>query len=394
MKKLIKHSLVASALSLCFAANAEVRINGFANLVAGTAGSDESFLGYDDEISFDAESLFSLQISGDINEKMSATGQIVARGANDYEAEFEWAYIAYKLSDKATLTAGRFRLPLFTFSASKDVGYSHHWINPPSAVYDVPFNNLDGVKADYATYAGDWEFNFTGAFGTFDNIINNGALTGARTIGNNTVLFSAEAIYDAWKLRGVVGRTTTTINLLEAQDVQAQQLGAAFDTIAQLGLVELANSLKVDEDTGEFLGVSIQYDNFDWFFGAEMTTIDVADSFTNADDAYFLTLGKRFGKWTPSITYESLESDGTVKNSGLIAGLGALPLPAEVIGQLQAAAVGSQLTQEEKYNVVSLTMRYDLDTSIALKADISKISDDVSDANDATTIRFAVNYVF
>ena len=83
MKTLLKHSLIASALALCFATNADVRINGFANLVAGTAGSDESFLGYDDEISFDAESLFSLQISGDINDKMSATGQIVARGAND-----------------------------------------------------------------------------------------------------------------------------------------------------------------------------------------------------------------------------------------------------------------------------------------------------------------------
>ena len=105
-------------------------------------------------------------------------------------------------------------------------------------------------------------------------------------------------------------------------------------------------------------------------------------------------MGKRLGKWTPSITYESLESDGTVKNTGLIASLAALPLPPEVIGQLQGAAVGSQLAQEEKYNVVSFTMRYDLDTSIALKADISKVSDDVSDANDATTIRFAVNYVF
>jgi hypothetical protein len=394
MKTLLKHSLIASALALCFATNADVRINGFANLVAGTAGSDESFLGYDDEISFDAESLFSLQISGDINDKMSATGQIVARGANDYEAEFEWAYIAYKLSDKTTLTAGRFRLPLFTFSASKDVGYSHHWINPPSAVYDVPFNNLDGVKADYSTYAGDWEFNFTGAFGTFDSTINNGALTGARSIGNNTVLVSAEAVYDAWKLRGVVGRTSTSIDLLEAENAQAQQLGVAFETIAQLGLIELADSLKVDEDTGEFIGVSLQFDNFDWFFGAEVTTIDVADSFTNADDAYFITLGKRFGKWTPSITYESLESDGTVKSASLIAGLSALPLPADVIAQLQGAAIGSQLAQEEKYDVVSLTMRYDLDTSIALKADISKISDDVSVANDATTIRFAVNYVF
>lgn len=394
MKHIFKASLLVASISVGLNANADVRINGFANLIGGITGSDESLLGYTDEIGFDSQSLFALQVSADVNEKMSATGQIVARGSNDYEAEFEWAYISYKFSDKTMLTAGRFRLPLFNFSASKDVGYSHHWISPPSAVYEVPFNNLDGVKVDYATYAGDWEFNFTGAGGTFDSTIADGALAGTRSIGNNTLLFSAEAIYESWKVRGVLGRTTTTINLLEAESPVVQSLGAAFEGIAQLGLTDLSAALKVEDDTGEFWGVSLQYDNFDWFFGAEVTSIDVTNSFTNPDDAFFVTLGKRFGKWTPSLTYESFESSGEVKNAAEIAGLAALPLPPEVVGQLQAAAIGSQLAQQDEYTITSLTLRYDLDTSIALKFDFSRYSDDVNSQADANLLRFAINYVF
>ena len=107
-------------------AQAEVRINGFANLIGGMTSSEDSLYGYSDSINFSEESLFAIQVSGDINDKMTATGQMVARGENDYDAEFEWAYITYQATDNVSITGGRLRLPLFNYSSSLDVGYSYH----------------------------------------------------------------------------------------------------------------------------------------------------------------------------------------------------------------------------------------------------------------------------
>ena len=59
-----------------------------------------------------------------------------------------------------------------------------------------------------------------------------------------------------------------------------------------------------------------------------------------------------------------------------------------------AVVVGLQQTFVDEYDVVSLSLRYDLDTNVALKADVSKSSNDVNSAEDANLLRFAVNYVF
>ena len=50
------------------------------------------------------ESVFALQLTADLQEKLSATAQIVARGENDFDADFEWAYITYEFSDELQLS--------------------------------------------------------------------------------------------------------------------------------------------------------------------------------------------------------------------------------------------------------------------------------------------------
>ena len=87
------------AIALCAALTttttfAEVRINGFASIVGGkTMDDDTTLYGYDNDLSFKNESVFALQLSADLQDKLSATAQIVARGETDFNTEFEWAYL-------------------------------------------------------------------------------------------------------------------------------------------------------------------------------------------------------------------------------------------------------------------------------------------------------------
>lgn len=373
MKNLSKTLLLLSTVG--FGAQAEVRINGFANMIGGITSSDDVLYGYEDDISFDRESLFALQVSGDINDNMTATGQIVARGENDYDAEFEWAYITYNVSDKVSISAGRLRVPLFKYSASKDVGYSYHWINAPRAVYDVPFNNLEGFRVDYADYVGDWEYNLQIAAGTVKGDTNFGPLE-----ASNTLFITGEVQRDWFKARLVAGRGKTTLN--------APLVSTAADALAAIS-PELANDLSLNDDTGLFLGLGLDADFYDWFVSTEFTNIDVEDSFSPEDNAFYVTAGMRIGKFTPSVTYEKLDGQGDIRFIDQVANLPAQAQP--TAGYLVTAV---QQAAFDEYDVVTLGVRYDMDTNVALKADISRYTNDVDGTSDANLLRFAVNYVF
>jgi hypothetical protein len=377
MKKLLALSTLTLA---CFAANAELRINGFANLVGGITPSDETLYGYEDKISFNSESLFAIQISGDINDKMTATGQLVARGNNDYDPDFEWAYLTYQATDRVSISAGRLRLPLFKYSASKDVGYSYHWVSAPRVVYDVNFNNLDGMRLDYSNYAGDWEYNLQFGFGTVSNDLNT-AVGPARLEVKDTLLISAEAIYNYLKLRA--SYVTSKASL--ANTTIDNTIGA----LRQAGLDALANNIAFDEDTATFTGLGIEYDTFNWFVGGEWTEIEVQDSFNPTNTSFYLTAGFRSGNWTPSVTYEKQDVNNPLKFIDQV-----LSLPAQIQPVANAVVVGLQQPFVEEYSVMSIGIRYDLDTNVALKADLAKYSDDINDLRDTNLMRFAVNYVF
>ena len=379
MNKLNKNlSVIAVAVLATFQAQAEIRINGFANLTAGITSSDETLYGYDDSISFASQSLFAIQVSGDINDKVTATGQIVARGNNDYAADFEWAYFTYQAADHISVSAGRLRAPLFRYSASSDVAYSYHWVVAPQSVYDVPFNNIDGVRVDYSGYTGDLEYTFQLTAGKIESDFILSGASSSLTV-DNTIGLSGDFVYNNWKFRGVylTGKTTFDIPDLEP----------TFGLLSQLS-ADLSEQLRARDDTGVFYGGSIEYDAFDWFVAGEYTAVEVENSFYPDEVNYYVTAGFRTGKWTPFITYEKSDLNNTPKFLSDISGLPAAFQP----GATQIV-VGTQQLAVSENNTISVGTRYDLETNIALKADVVKQSDDIGDL-DSTLIRFAVNYVF
>ncbi len=377
MRKLFVFSAVALAVST--SAQAEVRINGFANLVTGMASSDDTLYGYDENFSFDQQSLFAIQLSGDVNDKITATGQLVARGSDNYDVDFEWAYMTYSATDNLSVSAGRLRLPLFRYSASLDVGYSYHWVAPPESVYGVPFNNLDGVRVDYSNYSGDLEYNLQLSYGTIDTDFDVEGQSG-NIRANNVMTATADVTYGNFKARGVVGRADTTFNV------------PAFSPFLA-GLTQIApalsNLVNADDDLATFTGIGLEYDNFNWFVSGEITEVSIDDSFYIDSVNYYLTAGIRVDKFTPFVTAEWTDADQDIK---FLDKVNSFPEPYK--SQAAAIVTGLQLPFIEKSNSYSVGVRYDWNTNVALKADLTKFDSDINDADDASLVRFAVNYIF
>lgn len=75
-----------------FASNAfaNVKINGFLSAHAGLNLNKQSeVFGYDNDLSFNPDSLAGLQFSYPISNELDTTVQLVARGQNDFEIDVE-----------------------------------------------------------------------------------------------------------------------------------------------------------------------------------------------------------------------------------------------------------------------------------------------------------------
>lgn len=384
-RTLLSTAIIAAALSTPFAANADIRINGFANFVAGaTTNDNESLNSYDGDIDYSNDSLFALQVSGDINSKMTATAQVIARGNNNYNAELEWAYVSYAGDNDMTYTAGRFRMPLFAYSASLDVGYSYHWLTAPQLVYSVPYRNMDGIKINKAFSGFGFDYNLA---------LSHGSVTG-ETLGNTltvdkTTLLSLEATDFEWTARAVYGVGDVTLDM-SGNDPTIQQLAQFNEAVTAYGFGQLGDNLIIQEDKGTFIGASLFYDNSKFFAGAEYTVTDLENSFSAQDTSYYVTGGYRFGDWTTALTYESSESDGDINYGNDINTLASID---ENAFQLALFAVGIQAAQASDLESITATLRYEAAPSTAVTLESNHFEDKLTNET-ATLVRLGVSYVF
>jgi hypothetical protein len=172
MMKKLYWLLTVNCILFTGASYGEINLSGFTSINAGKVLSGSgvpqydippTFLAdypivssYDEDVSFKPESLFGLQISADLADGLSVTGQLVARGANDFDAKIEWAYLSYEINENWTVQAGKKRLPLFYYSDFYDVGYAYVWMRPPADNYTWQIFNYNGVNALYSGEIGDW----------------------------------------------------------------------------------------------------------------------------------------------------------------------------------------------------------------------------------------------
>lgn len=154
----------------------DLRIDGFISVVAGTTlneGNDRSqsdgkarFTAdsptagvYDGDFDLNPDSIYGLQVSTELGQNLSVTGQITGTGGEDFGARVSWAYISYAFSDDWTINAGRQRIPFFLYSDFLDVGYAYHWMRAPTET-QVIFDSIDGLQLTWQGTAGDWDSRF------------------------------------------------------------------------------------------------------------------------------------------------------------------------------------------------------------------------------------------
>ena len=110
---------------------------------------------------FNPNTLAGIQLTGKITDQFNAVIQLVADGDDTngnkaYRPDVPWAFLRFRLNQNAEWRVGRFRLPLFLYSKTQQVGFTYPWVFLPNEVYRIaPFENINGYESIYSINLGN-----------------------------------------------------------------------------------------------------------------------------------------------------------------------------------------------------------------------------------------------
>ena len=354
---------------------AEVALNGFASVKAGTTfGNNDTLYSYTDEVDFKPESLFAIQAQSDLGDQVSVTAQLMAKGNKDFNSEFAWAFVTYQATEHVRINAGRIRVPFYKYSDYLDVGYAYDWARTPRSVYDVPFDSMDGASAIISSTLGDWQSNIQLNVGAFNgNVSVEGVQSPAKM--QNILGGSWELNNDWFSTRVAYFQADVTIN--------STALDPLLAGLTQYGFANVAKNIDFADDRGSFFGIGFGIDKQDWLINAEFTKVEIDHSFMAQRDSWFASVGHRVGVWTPYVSYEVNrdKSDPSIYST----------IP--TVHPLRPLVAGLVDSQEDNTKVYNIGFKYDFHSSAAFKAELTKADNTLTNKT-TTLLTLGVDLVF
>ena len=373
-KKIWAPSLLALAIASPAMAS-DLNINGFLSVGASMLDKDDaSIAGADNQGGFKNDTILGLQISKQVNDKTTVTGQLVSRGSDDYSTEAAWAFVTYAANDDLDLRMGRLRVPAFYYSDFLEVGYTYNSIRPAEEVYRIPFSSIDGVdlaqrfssgdidgtvQIYYGRYQGDFESNGTVYDADFRNVT---GISVSANMGN----FGSRLSYNQGELN--LGSPAPA-----GTDLAVVQGTANF---LASGDLNAAKDFNISGQTSSFIEAALTYDDGTYSVLAEWTAFDHETSVLLDDQAWMVSAAMRMGEFTPHVRYSTQKDEF---DSG-------------VEGDIQ-----KRLRLEADESSITLGLRYDYDSSTALKFEIQNNDEKTiegADGDSAILYSVAVDLVF
>lgn len=303
LPKYIKCAIGAMALALgsvnasAVAVTDDLDVSGFMRVVGGyLSGTDQRVDGYSDEPSLKQQTLLAVQPTYSFSESLSVTGQFLAHTSDNRDSGAEWLYLSYRPNNAWHFRAGKLRMPFFAYSDSIDVGYSYHWVSPPTQVYgNYLFSTFNGVSGTYNYAGANYALSVEGYYGYFDgNILIAGSKVDAagRVDDLRGVVLNLRSNNVGLRVSYHRGYNDTRIGLLEPLQ----------DGLALAGFTDSAQSL---DSAGEvtFIQAALSYDTLSSFYKAEW--VKTKSEFAAAPylSGYYFTAGRNFNDWTIHATY-------------------------------------------------------------------------------------------
>ncbi len=363
-KKRDLSTVVAFMMFTPWALASDVNISGFLS-VGGGMVDDESSVSYDgysdEDLTFD-RNLLGLQFTGQVNERITATVQLLARSEKNYQLDAEWAYLSWQATNNGKVRVGRLRTPLYMYSDYLDVGYSYPWISAPNEVYYLPFNNVEGVDYYVTAPLGSFDTSFQAYFGSLDSDFSFEDGTQGNASLRNQMGVAATIGKDWWNLRAAYHQVDLTVDIFNAElDGFVSQLATnpTFDY--------LVPRISIDDDKASFAQIGINIDTGLFVAAAEHVEFEVDQSLLAKNIRDYVMVGLRLGDFLFHVTSSKADDE----TAALSAGIPVSTATAQLIGTLDAISAARDVDRE----VLSFGTRWDITSGTALKLQLDDVDD-------------------
>ena len=357
-------------LLIPISSHAQVNFSGFATMAGGVATDDNSTFGdYGEKYNFKTDSPLSLQATSDLGNGVGVTAQIIARGNDDWETAFEWAYIRYDATDNWRLLLGRQRTPANFYSDYVDVGYSYHWLTPPGNLYRFSFDSYDAIGSMYNFSWGESDNLLHIMLGRSDDNPFGAVVTSIDSSDYGIVALTTN--WRNWTFRAAATTSELTVALPRFDDTLIaawRGLGATPLAATGIDFDGIADSISAVEDDTDSISFGFKIDFANSFIVAEWEDSDLGANFIGESEKWYVSVGLMRNNWTYHFTYGAEKATVNLNQFDQAEGLG---LDLLIIGT--KFAMNSSVRDEDFYIVGA---RWDFHDSAALFIEYTDFSDD------------------
>ena len=321
--------------------------------------------GITEDVTFETDTRFGIQMTSDVSENMSVVAQLLATGtSSNFNANIEWAYVDYEFTDWLSLRAGKIKQPVYLVNDYVEVGYAYPWIRPPVEVYYLnnPLNTVNGMELLLSFPVGPGRLSFQPYLGSNRDDIPNSGGTG---------YFEAENIYGIDVKYAGRGYAVHASNF--TCDVNTFGSLTGVPTDPGYGIPGNAVDINLNgkgqcrvSSAGLNLDISNVVVYAEW---QERTTKDTLSRPFGDQNAWYTTVGYRIGKWLPHLTFASIDGKSSLVTDSN--GAGAITVP---------AAGGPPWPAGTTFNFpvaiqtsITAGLRYEVNDSAALKVEYSVV---------------------
>ncbi|MDT9001197.1 hypothetical protein RQP53_18105 [Paucibacter sp. APW11] len=341
--------------------------SGFATIgLVGTNSNDADFVisgqprGATKSVSGDVDTKLGLQATAKFNQMFSATAQLLTKqnGDGNYKPELEWAFGKAQISPSLAVRVGRMGGPFFAVSDFRDAGYANTWLRPPQDVYgQVPVSHFDGADVSYQMPVGSATLTAQLFGGKSDSKFEGVKVDMKSLAGINLTAELDNGL--SLRFGHVQGKLT----------VHSESLAQLVGVLRATPFASVGDQLDATSKKASFTGIGASWDQNDWLVMTEYTKRKT-ESYVPDTTGWYVTLGHRFGKFTPYVTLSQLkEDDSNVVNT----------IPAGVSPQLnvlKATVDGTVQAQSNRQKTTAIGLRWDAYRNIAVKTQFERIKPD------------------
>ncbi|HHH35204.1 MAG TPA: hypothetical protein ENK48_00060 [Gammaproteobacteria bacterium] len=269
------------------------RVDGFFSTRYSITDEKTAWLGDHDSAGIDKDGSFygtklGLNISSNLSDRVTVATQLFSAIQDDsYVVHVDWAFATFQLNDTLALRTGKIKYPVGIVNEYVEVGVTYPWIQAPVVIYSEQMQGPQATRESYTggsllwdISAGDWAW-------TLD-------------------VFGGQVGLEMMDVRQMIGATGRA-NWDDTVIFQVSGYQGKMETDTSNPMMGPMNN---QEHAAVVGGVKIDWNN--WLVYSEVAKVtmdfeDMAGVAAGDSDSWYATLGYRFGKWLPHVTYQDWE---------------------------------------------------------------------------------------